>query len=108
MSNNDNNYFNTTDLQGAELEEAQEKSLFQRDVIFNVFKDNPQDELTPFDVQRKLYKKGYKYPLTSIRARMTTLTKDGLLIRSSVADAIGGYNAKNHTWKLSISGLNSH
>lgn len=108
MCNNDNNnYFNTTDLCETELEEAQEKSLCQREIILKVFKDNSIDQLTPFDVQRKLYRIGYRYPITSIRARMTSLTKEGLLIRSSVADAIGNYNAKNHTWKLSISGLNS-
>lgn len=104
MSNNYNIYFNTTNLIGTELEEAQEKTLLQREVIHNVFKENPNDELTPFDVQRKLYRKGYKYPLTSIRARITSLTKDGMLIRSLVADSIGDYNAKNHTWRLSFAG----
>lgn len=103
---NDNNYFNTTNLQDKELETALENALVLKDKILALFRDksNKDSELTPFDVQRQLYRKGEKFPLTSIRARMTTLTSDEKLIRSLKADAIGDYNAKNHTWRLSLKG----
>lgn len=96
-------YFNTNGLSGRELEDANDKTLFQRDYILKIFKEFPRVSFTPFEVKvklRSLYSK--RYPITSIRARMSTLTKEGLLIKSDKAYAKGIYSTKNHAWKLNV------
>lgn len=96
-------YFNTTNLVAEELQEATDKAIFLREAILKVHQDHPEQEFTPFQMQVKLLQRGYKYPITSVRARMTTLRKQSKLIMSANADALGNYNAKNHTWRLAIS-----
>ena len=100
MSNNkQQNYHNSTRLRGNELKVATEKALTQKEIIMGIFKQHPEPK-TPFDVAVLLVKNGYKYPITSVRARMTVLAKEEQLIRSSTADVMGNYDARNHTWKL--------
>lgn len=99
MNNNSKEYHNTTHLKDKELQVATEKALALREIILDIYKKHPEPK-TPFEVAVLLVKEGYKYPITSIRARMTGLTKEDQLIRSSTADAMGNYEAKNHTWRL--------
>lgn len=100
MSSNSNKvYHNTTSLTGEILLQATEKALKLKDIILQIFKEQPEDK-TPFEVSVMLIKRGHKYPITSIRARMNALTKENRLLKSLNADAVGDYNAPNHTWKL--------
>ena len=99
MSNNNKVYHNSTSLEGQELQAATERAKTQSEIILDLYKKHPEPK-TPFEVAVLLIKQGYKYPITSVRARMTGLTKDGFLFMSARADAIGNYDAKNHTWRL--------
>lgn len=96
-----NNYFNTNQQEGDKLIEAETKALTLKELIFELFKAVP-DRKTPFEVSVLLVKNGYKYPITSVRARMTTLSKEYFLIKSDRADKPGEYGADNHTWALAF------
>lgn len=95
----DNNYFNTNQQTGENLVQAEAAAKTQKELILEIFKDRP-DPKTPFDVSVILVKMGYKWPITSIRARMTSLTKENSLVKSSTACKKGDYNKDNHLWKL--------
>lgn len=92
-------YYNTTSLKGSDLKQATEKALTQKQIIHELFLFD-QTEMTPFEVAVKLLKQGYKFPVWSLRARMTDLTREGVLVKSDDADKTGEFGAKNHSWKL--------
>jgi hypothetical protein len=96
-----NNYFNTNQQEGENLINVEAKALALKELIFELFKAVPERK-TPFEVSVLLIKNGYKYPITSIRARMTVLSKEYYLIKSQNADKIGEYGAANHTWALAF------
>lgn len=98
MSNNEV-YYNTNKLEGEDLADAQDKALLQREVILELFEKHPEPK-TPFQVAVLLIKQGYKYPITSIRARMTKLRKEEKLVMSPKAETRGEYDSPNHTWWL--------
>ena len=92
-------YYNTNKLEGEDLTEAQEKALGLKNIILGVFEEHPEPK-TPFQVAVLLIKRGYKYPITSIRARMTKLRKEEKLVMSPKAETRGEYDSPNHTWWL--------
>jgi hypothetical protein len=96
-----NNYFNTNKQQGDKLIEAETKALALKDLIFELFKAIPERK-TPFEVSVLLVKNGYKYPITSVRAIMTTLSKESFLTKSARVEKLGEYGADNHTWALAF------
>lgn len=91
-----NNFYNTTNLEGSDLEKAESKSLSQQELILSFFKNHPVKEYTPFEVQSLV---GLKSPITSIRRAMTNLTKDGKLEKTGRKKA-GAYGMLNYTWKF--------
>lgn len=99
-------FFNTTNLQGNELVVANQKACNCADYILKVFREYPNMKFTPFDVHyniQRIY--GKDYPITSVRARMTTLTENGDLIKSEKAEGKGIYSVANHKWQLNTSSI---
>ena len=92
------NFYNTVGLKGRDLFSANEKALGQEDLILEIFKE-VRRELTPFEVDEKLRRDGYVYPITSIRRSITNLTKSGRLEKTSIRRS-GEYGQMNYTWKV--------
>jgi len=89
------NYFNTTNKKGKDLQDSEKKAVGQNKLIMEYFtllkKGNPTDVweimFTP------------KTPLTSIRRGITTLTKAGYLEKTNEM-VPGFYGDPEHIWKL--------
>lgn len=101
-------FFNTVKLSGNELTVANTKACKQSELILKVFKEYPTMKFTPFDVQynvKMIY--GKDYPITSVRARLTTLTQgiDAPLMKSETAEGKGIYKSPNHKWQLKSTAL---
>ena len=90
-------FYNTINAKGRDLFTANQKALGQEDLILEIFRE-VQRELTPFEVDEKLRRNGYVYPITSIRRSITNLTKSGRLEKTSIRRR-GEYGQMNYTWK---------
>jgi hypothetical protein len=95
-------YYNTNALTGNKLSEAKVKVSGQTLEILNIFSYNPQVEFTPWDIDVKTFG---KYPITSIRRAMTTLEKQGYLMKTGNTVEAGPYRSQNYTWKLNPKNL---
>ena len=91
-------YFNTTNLTDPTLSKRRRKADGQDVIIASVFLRCRRSFLTPFDVKAKS-KLPKKTPITSIRRSLTTLTKDGLLVKTDRMKE-GAFGSPNHCWKL--------
>ena len=89
-------YYNTTHLEGVELEKLIENAKNETVKILAFFRSNPGERYTPFEIQTILKSPA---PITSIRRAISTLTKEGYLIKTTYRKA-GPYNTLNYTWKL--------
>ena len=90
-------FFNTIELAGAELKQAEEQAGSQNDQVLKIFRDHPDQSFTPPEIH-KLYA-NWNTPLSSIRRSMTTLTKADHLVMTSEMRP-GWYGRNNHCWKL--------
>lgn len=91
-------YYNTTKLSKKEVIEANNEALAQEGNIIEIFKKH--SPLAPSDVWRiyeRLYKKSIL--LTSVRRSITTLTKKGILTKTSIKK-IGVYKRLEYVWKI--------
>jgi hypothetical protein len=88
-------FFNTTKERGKALQEYIDKARGQNLEVLSFFMDRPYEEYTPSNVHQML---NFEGPLTSIRRAMTTLTKDGYLIKTD-NKRIGIWGRPEHTWK---------
>lgn len=70
----------------------------QQHAILAIFRSAP-DSLTPSDVWTRTQWGGRRWPLTSIRARMTKLTDAGVLIREEKQKP-GLFGKPEHLWRL--------
>ena len=91
-------YFNTNKEEGATLRGSRKKVLTQEDIIFNLFDLYPTKHFTPFDVQRRVLPDS---PITSVRARMNTLTELNLITKTDSMKP-GIYGKMNHSWKRNL------
>jgi hypothetical protein len=94
-------FFNTTGQTGEDLVKSNDKSLNQNELILKVFKEFSNNKFTPFDILyniQRIY--GRDFPITSVRRGITTLTEQGLLVKSDKAESKGIYKVPNHSWKL--------
>ena len=91
-------FYNTLNLEGATLFDSEQKSVNQESIVLRIFRDERKD-LTPFEVQKKLYEMDRHYPITSIRRAITDLTKDGKLRKTTVKRK-GEYGQDNYAWEL--------
>ena len=89
-------FYNTINLEGAELKERQFKAGCLASTILDFFKKHPDVTFTPFEVQSALNL--HNRPITSIRRAITDLTP-GHLIKTDIMRP-GELGSPNHTWAL--------
>jgi hypothetical protein len=87
-------YFNTTNLSKEDLKESIANAFKQEELIVNLYKR--YGSLSPSDVLKLL---DFKYPITSVRRAITTLTKKHLLIKTEVQKK-GLYGKLEYIWAL--------
>lgn len=94
-------YFNTTGLEGEDLEGKKKKVSGQNIFILDFFQDRPEQYFTPWDVLKYLQRECYCHgvPVTSVRRGINTLTRQGYLVKTDIMKE-GAYGSRNHTWKL--------
>lgn len=97
-------YFDTIPAKPSFKDKMQKKALTENEMIFSIFKDNPNAEYTPYEIQGRvacLYRKNML--ITSVRRAITTLTgtleQPGQLMKTSrtVQERAG---SPNRTWTL--------
>lgn len=100
------NYFNTTNLTGAELWESEYKALKQDEAILKVIRSSPSLLNTPERVLRHLRilepMNEYKWhhtPLTSARRAFSNLQRKGLIEKTDEM-VEGNYGKPVHVWRL--------
>lgn len=91
-----NRFHNSIPLKGEELDKAEKKATTQEEIILDFMASHPHQSFTPAEIQLLF---GQKWPLTSVRARMTTLTKKGLL-EITDQQRPGLYGMLNNTWRI--------
>lgn len=93
------NYFNTTHLEGRDLEKEKQDAKKQEQRIIKIFR-NEKRGLTPWEVN-SLYQIyfGALIIITSTRRAITTLTNKGILIKTS-EKKLGNHKKLNYIWKL--------
>lgn len=90
-------FFNTIDLAGKELSEAENQACKQDDRVLQILKSG--DKMTPFEVSEAYNSKYSEAPVTSIRRSMTVLTDRGLLIMCDEMK-VERFGKPNHYWKV--------
>lgn len=88
-------FYNTTNLTGDLLEEAEKLTAKQDRLIYQMFLNQPERYFTSHEVEDILV----KYPRSSITRSMNTLTNSGLIIKTE-KQVIGKYGKFVYTWKL--------
>ncbi len=94
-------YFNTLPLSGEKLQTAKNKAQGQNELILEFFVNNAYIDFTPTQIFLLF---GSKWPLTSVRRAITTLTESGFLEKTSNMRK-GMYGEMNHTWRLKPIGI---
>lgn len=89
-------FYNTINLQGIDLKNAHEKELKQKEKVLQFFEINKDQKLTPVEVHKALFTD--ETPLTSIRRAITDLTKEGVLMQTSLQKQ-GSYGKLNYCWQ---------
>lgn len=93
-------YYNTVELEQKDIKDRRSRFANQTSQIMDIFKSNPDQMFTPFDVEyRLLVYHPAGYPITSIRRCITNLTSDGKLIKTDQKRK-GKYGDLNFCWKL--------
>jgi len=88
-------YYNTTNLNGADLKKSTGRAESQTEKILRFFLAHPDGTFTPNDIY--CHFKGYL--LTSVRRSMSDLTKSGDLIKTDT-QALGRFGSANYKWML--------
>lgn len=91
-------YYNTVRETGKTLAKYTKKADTQEKIILGYFRKNPGKGFTPEKIRFYLF--GPNTPITSVRRAMTTLSKKGLLRKTS-AKKKGNYNRNCSCWELS-------
>lgn len=87
-------YYNTTSLKNEELKESVQDAKKQDDIILALY--HKHGNLSPSMVFKRL---NCKYPITSIRRSINTLTNNLQLEKLSIM-AKGMYGKPEHIWKF--------
>lgn len=93
-------YYNTTNLQSAELAESVEQTKSQSSRIYKIMKRKGYN-MTPVEVHAEYCEMYKPCPITSIRRSMTDMTTDGLLFKSDER-ALGLYGKDNYKWGVAF------
>lgn len=94
-------FYNTINLHGRELSEAQQKALTQEQRIlrFAIRFHGQDSSFAPSAIQASVFE-GEGVPITSVRRAMTDLTARGDLVKSC-ATIMGTYGRPEHLWCVS-------
>lgn len=94
-------FHNTNDETGQTLENSEIKAAKQESIVYDYFKERPEQILTPSDVLIGAFnQKAYHItPLTSVRRAMTNLTNKGYLVKTDT-QRMGIYGKLTYCWKL--------
>lgn len=90
------NYFNTTEKTGQELESAVSRASGQSKEILEIFEKNPEKDLTPWEVMAI----HGNIMITSVRRSMTVLTAGGFLEKTDKRRRSGPAMETSFTWRL--------
>lgn len=90
-------FYNTIHQQGEDLVQSEKKAKSQNEMILAFFEKHPNEEFSPPQIQEALSL--YHTPITSIRRSITTLTKDGKLIKTE-NQVKGIYDKPNYKWRF--------
>lgn len=90
-------FHNTNDETGVTIENSEVKAQKQENIVFDYFKERPEQILTPSDVLIGAFNK--KTPLTSVRRAITNLTNKGYLVKTDT-QKMGIYGKLTYCWKL--------
>jgi len=94
------NYFNTTNKAGKDLQDSEKKAIGQNEKIMQFYRSLKIG--SPSNVWSYVFKNESPYngtPLTDVRRAITTLTKAGKLEKTNMK-VIGMYGKPEHIWKL--------
>lgn len=89
-------YYNTNNEAGPTLSASSARAARQNDAVLEVFRGRPDALLAPHDVCEAL---GGRWPLTSVRRAMTTLTDEGRLEKTGHM-RLGTFGKRVHTWRF--------
>ena len=94
------NYFNTTNESGEQLESNVQAAKNQTAAILAIFVNKPFRSFTPSEVFNEIFLVQDEMLLTSVRRAITTLTKAGKLTKL-VKKRIGLYGRQEYCWMAS-------
>jgi len=86
-------YYNTTNLNGADLKKSTGRAESQTEKILRFFLAHPDRAFTPAEVYRAMD----GFLLTSVRRSMSDLTKSDDLIKTD-SQALGNFGSANYKW----------
>lgn len=89
-------FHNTNRLQGQELEQAKAKARTQQEIIYDIFKENPNKLFCPDDIHNMI---SSGQPITSTRRAITNLKNEGELIKTNIMRT-GSYGKPTHCYQL--------
>jgi len=93
-------FFNSVNLDGESLQRATARALGQNDLVARIFEANPHRKFSPSQLKELIARKFDRYsPLTSWRRSVTTLTKEGFLVKLD-EQVPGAYGEPEHLWQL--------
>ena len=94
-------YYNTTKEIGKQLVQSKVKAYSQEQAIMDIFFDNKRkwDTMSPSNVWHIYCTEFKEAPLSSIRARMTSLTNRYKLVKTDEM-RMGIYDKFEHCWRL--------
>jgi len=88
-------FYNTTNLNGADLKKSTGRAESQTEKILRFFLSHPDWSFTPAMIQKVFG----NILLTSVRRSMSDLTKSGDLIKTD-SQALGNFGSANYKWML--------
>lgn len=94
-------FYQTVPLFPIERKEAELKTVHQDDLVIEAFRKLNMP-MGPSMVYKYLINRGkitHKVPITSIRRSITSLTKDGLLVKTDKT-VMGNWGMREHLWKI--------
>lgn len=92
-------YYNTTKESGVRLETYRTQAATQDLRIATFFEMNPGEVFTPWEVQSLVFNIPAP-PITSVRRSMSSLTKAGILTKTTTLKEAGRYDRRSHAWTL--------
>jgi hypothetical protein len=96
--NNLGEFFNTIHESGDTLKQSEIKAGTQNAEILEVFRRYPNRVFTPAEINQMI---GYKWPFTSVRRGISTLTDMGYLVKTDIMRD-GIFGKPNYCWKINF------